>query len=491
VPVDKVIVLTNQGNVYDKAKLEDIKDELRVQEGEIIVKERSVKTWKVESYIMNGAEILSGPFEWAGRLIPLIPVYGKRAKIENQEYIRGIVRFAKDPQRVLNYAESQKIEVSALSPKDPYWATKKQAEGNTAQWARMNVSNDPVLFYTPDEKVPGPPTRGGAPQLQSALIEQAQSAAENVVAAMGIQTQALRSVGATGIDRRSEEAVIAQQQLADLSTFEYFDNLIEAIRHTGEVIIDLTPRIYDAQRQVTILKPDGTEELVEINKTVTDTTTGERTILNNLRQGKYSVSVTTGPAFTTKRLESVNQLQKFAEENPALAPLIADLIVKNFDTLDSEEILKRVKEWQISSGTRTATEEEREELGIDQIEQIKQQLIPQLVEELRQDATVRTLHAQADQLEAAAQKAMSDVQLNGGKLQEILAGIRKTISEADKVDIEANKTALEAAAQQLENFLKQQQIGIPLGVVDHVERLDQQDLVDITQAKVSEPLLQQ
>ncbi|MCK5602028.1 hypothetical protein KAR91_09170 [Candidatus Pacearchaeota archaeon] len=489
VPVDKEIVLTSKGNVYDKAKLEDVEDELALLEGETVVKTRKVKTWRIESYIMNGAEILSGPFDWAGKFIPLVPVYGKRAVIEGREYVRGIVRFAKDPQRVLNYAESQKIEVSALSPKDPYWSTKKKATGQTGQWAKMNTSNDPVLFFTHDEDEPGPPTRGGAPQLQQALIEQAQAAAENVVIAMGVSPQSQRAVGVSGVDRRSEEAVFAQQKMTDLSTFEYYDNLIGGIEHTGRILVDLIPRIIDGNRQETILSPDGTEEIVEVNQTVRDSETGELVILNNLRQGKYSVSVNTGPAFTTQRIEAANQLQKFAAENPDVAPLLSDMIAKNFTTLDSEEIFQRVRRQQIQAGIVEPTEEEREEMGLDQVEQIRTALTQEVFDQVLNDSNIQLILAQAADLTASAQKRTSDITMNQAKIRELVAGIEKTITEADKNDIESNKTALEAVGQQLDNFTKMLQLGIPLTQVDHIERLDQGDVVNVTQDKIVEPVI--
>ena len=491
VPVDKEIVLTSVGNIYDKKQLEDVEEELRLTSGEVVVNTRKVKTWKIESYIMNGAEVLSGPFDWAGKFIPLVPVFGKRAVIESNEYVRGIVRFAKDPQRVLNYAESQKIEVSALSPKDPYWATKAQATGQTAQWSRMNTSNDPVLFYTPDDKAPGPPTRGGAPQIQQALIEQAASAAENVVVSMGVAPQSQRAVGVSGVDRRSEEAVIAQQRITDLSTFEYYDNLISGIEHTGRILIDLQPRIYDGKRQVTILGADGTEEVVMINETVRDEQTGEETILNNLRQGKYSVSVSTGAAFTTQRLEAKTELQKLAVDDPSLAPLLSDMIVKNLDVLDSEEILERVRKQQISAGVVEPTDEEREKLGLDQVEQIRTALTQEVFDQVMSDSNIQLILANANDLNASAEKRMSDMRVNEAKIKDLIAGIVKTISEADKNDIDANKAALESVGQQLDNFEQMAKLGIPVTILDHEERLDQQEVTDVTQARITDVLLPQ
>ncbi len=94
-PVDKQIALLSDGRVIDMEDEKDVLDEL-AQQGITILKTRKVKSHKVQMYIMDGGVILEEVKDWAGKFIPLIPVYGRQTVIQNTKYTRGIVRFAKD-----------------------------------------------------------------------------------------------------------------------------------------------------------------------------------------------------------------------------------------------------------------------------------------------------------------------------------------------------------------------------------------------------------
>src|SRR6478735_5754351 len=72
------------------------------QTGFMEVKKRTRKIRKVHKYIMSGAAILEDCGYIAGKYIPIIPFYGKRWFVDNIERFMGIVRLAKDVQRLKN-----------------------------------------------------------------------------------------------------------------------------------------------------------------------------------------------------------------------------------------------------------------------------------------------------------------------------------------------------------------------------------------------------
>jgi hypothetical protein len=127
--ITKHIAQLSDGRIIDLDEEKDVIDELAVN-GITVVNQRKVNSHKVVSYIMNGAEVLSQEMPWAGKFIPIIPVFGKVTNIEGIDYVRGLVRNAIDPQRIYNYATSSAIEATALTPKDPIWLTTMQAEGH-------------------------------------------------------------------------------------------------------------------------------------------------------------------------------------------------------------------------------------------------------------------------------------------------------------------------------------------------------------------------
>jgi hypothetical protein len=73
------------------------------------------------------AEVLEES-DWPGMHIPIVPVIGEEVRIGREVYRHGVVRYARDPQRMENYYASAETEVIALQPKAPWLGTKKQFE---------------------------------------------------------------------------------------------------------------------------------------------------------------------------------------------------------------------------------------------------------------------------------------------------------------------------------------------------------------------------
>lgn len=370
VPVTKQIALLSDGRVIDSDEEKEVMDEL-AEQGVTVLKTREVKSHKVVQYIMNGNELLEPKKDWAGKYIPLIPLFGKVHHIEGKTYIKGMVRDAKDPQRIYNYETSQAIETSALTPKDPYWLTKAMAAGHEGKLQSFNKTNDPFMFYNPDDKHPGPPARTGAPSLQQATLAMIAQASQDIHATTGLEPASMGNVP----DLKSGKAIQAQQAMGDRGAFIYSDNLQKSIQYTGEILVDLIPRIYDTARTVRVLNVDGSSELVEINQdnqinqTIEDGQTGKKVIVNDLTLGKYDVITDSGPSFLTKRTESAQQLIELASSSPVIQQLGIDLIVANLDINDSEELTKRVRKGMIAQGIVEPTEDEVEELGLNQPQQ--------------------------------------------------------------------------------------------------------------------------
>jgi hypothetical protein len=128
----------------------------------------------------------------------------------------------------------------------------------------------------------------------------------------------------------------------NISNFHYVDNLARAIRHTGRILLDLIPKIYDTDRIINIVQPDGKEEKVRINAPYIDPKT-QKEKMYNLTAGKYDVIVDIGPSYATQRQEAVQSMLDFVEGDPQLKSLLGDLIAKNMDWQDSDEVSKRLQ----------------------------------------------------------------------------------------------------------------------------------------------------
>jgi len=444
IEVTKNIALMTDGRILDIDEEKPVLDEL-AEKGIKIVKQREVKSFKVQMTKMDGGGILEDPKPWAGKFIPLIPVYGHINYIEGKEFIRGVVRFAKDPSRIYNYTVSTTVETTALTPKDPIWLTSKQSEGQISALETFNTKNSPFLFYTPDPNAPGPPQRGGAPAVQSALIQQTQQASMDIYHVTGMQPP---SLGANP-ELKSGKAIQAQERLGDRGSYIYTDNLEASQNYTGEILIDLIPRIYDTARQVRIMQQDGETELVDINtvnEEITDRQTGETVLVNDLKVGKYGVVTETGPAFATIRQESAQQIIDLISTSPQFEALAMDLVAKDLPILESKELVKRVRKQMIAQGIVEPTEDEIKELGLDQ----PQQPDPQ------QTAITENIQIQTEKL-------ISDIENQDAKTLETTIKTQQATLDSYKTLIDAYKAQIEA--------------GIPFTQDDHDIRVKQQDII--------------
>lgn len=472
VPKKKELYLMSDGSL-----LEDLTDEQLAlakqnkvtQQGVFIAKQRTADSVEVERYLMNGAEVLEAKKVEPGRFIPLIPLFGKITHIEEQEHVRGVVRFARDPSRMYNFTRSSIVEKAALAPTDPYWMTPEMAKGHTPQLARLNIDNPPVAYFNRDKENPNAiPQRSGAPQVEQALIEAAQTAKQDIQLTMGIAQTQMMLPGAA--DRRSAEAVNAQQTIGDTGTFVFTDNLTKSIEYCGRILVDLIPKIYDTERQIRIVQPDGEGELITINGVDGG---------NDIRMGKFDVIVKTGPAFASLREKAADLLINLAD-NPAFAQLVPDLIAKHLplDGTASQELHDRIRKQMIQSGIVEGTPEEMEKLGITKEQQLIQQLTPQIRQQVLQEANEQFLFAEAQNSAAKAQETLSKIESN-----RIDDG--KTLAETDNIQTKTVNEAIAGMEKMLENFLKQQALGVPITINDHDNRIQQQDLIEESQQLVS------
>jgi hypothetical protein len=110
---------------------------------------REVDAQRVKWCKTNGYEMLEER-DWVGKFIPVVRVIGNEFQVDGRIYISGLVRNAKDAQRMYNYWVSQEAEMLALAPKAPFIGYGGQFEGYENQWKTANTQNWPYLEVNPD-----------------------------------------------------------------------------------------------------------------------------------------------------------------------------------------------------------------------------------------------------------------------------------------------------------------------------------------------------
>jgi hypothetical protein len=311
-------------------------------------KSRQADRKKIKWCKINGYEILEEQ-EWAGKFIPVVRVIGNEFEVEGRIYISGLVRNAKDAQRMYNYWTSQEAEMLALAPKAPFIGYGGQFEGYETQWKTANTNNWPYLEVNPDVTdgqgaVLPLPQRALPPMAQTGLIQAKMGASEDIKSATG---QYNASLGQQS-NERSGRAILARQREGDVGTYHYQDNLARAVRHIGRQCVDLIPKIYDTQRIARIIGLDGETKMVKIDPTqqepVRKIQNQEGIVIDKIYNpavGKYDVVVATGPGYATKRQEALEAMAQLLQGNPQLWAVAGDLFVKNMDWPGAQEMAKR------------------------------------------------------------------------------------------------------------------------------------------------------
>jgi hypothetical protein len=326
-------------------------DKMMKQNGLKPLKSRKVQRRQIKWCKTNGYEMLEES-DWAGSYIPVIRVIGNEFEVDGQIYISGLVRNAKDAQRMYNYWVSQETEMLALAPKAPFIGYGGQFEGYEQQWKTANTTNWPYLEVNPDVtdgqgSVLPLPSRAQPPMAQTGLIQAKMGASDDIKATTG---QYDSSLGATS-NERSGKAILARERQTDTGTYHYVDNLARAIRYTTRQIVDLIPKIYDTQRVARIINLDGDTSMVKIDPTqqepvkkITDPNNPDIVIekIYNPGVGKYDVVVTTGPSYMTKRQEALESMAQILQANPNLWAVAGDLFVKHMDWPGAQELSKRI-----------------------------------------------------------------------------------------------------------------------------------------------------
>ena len=385
-----------------------------------IVDTRDIPECGVRWCRMSGAEVLERNDSWPNKnnpatYIPLIPVYGNESDIGGKVTYSGLIRAAKDPQRLYNYMRSHFAEHVALASKSPYIAAEGQLEGHEDEWKNNNIDPQAVLIYKPttlDEQPVPPPRREPPPSIPEAYARDMQLSEHDIQASMGMYAASLGEKS----NEKSGRAIMARQREGDTATFHYMDNLNRAIRYLGRQLVDLIPKVYDSKRVVRILGEDGTAEAAQIDPSQQDAVqeVGGNKIYN-LSVGTYDVSVSAGPSYTTKRQEALEAQMQLVQAKPELFQLIGDIMVRNADWPGADEIADRLKLMLPPQ--------------IQQAEQGQAQLPPEVQQAMQQVQQQQQVLQQAhDQLQAMAQQIQQD----------------KAATDADRAKLDAAREKLQS-----------------------------------------------
>lgn len=443
----KVNLYANNASVQDGTP-EDT--ELRAVYGKP-VKTRSVQKRKIKWCKINGFEILEES-DWVGKYIPIVRFMGNEFEVEGNLYYSGIVRNAKDAQRMYNYWVSQEAEMLALAPKAPFIGYGGQFEGYEDKWKTANVQNWPYLEVNPDVtdgegRVLPLPQRAQPPMASSGLLQAKAGASEDIKSSTG---QYDASLGMHS-NERSGKAILARQKEGDTGTYHYMDNAARAVRYITRQLIDIIPKIYDTERVARIIGEDGEVDNVRFSPDTPDAVTKVQDPNNpqvtietiyNPSIGTYDAIADSGPGYATKREQSMEAMGQILQGNPDLWKVAGDLFVKNMDWPGANELATRLAKTVPPELTADEDKSPALQAAQQKLQEMEQQLqqMHQMLQNVHNSEEVRTneikeFEAQIKAYSAETQRmAALQANMSPDQIQEIVLGtVHSMIDSGDLI----------------------------------------------------------
>ncbi len=444
--------LMDDGKILEKGVAEKkIKQWKEAEEaGEVsvvpsILKEREVEKRRIRHYTITANDILSeGGLEGEavpGKYIPIISISGKERNIQGKKYIRGMIKDAKDPQRLVNYWNTSAAETIALAPKAPWLGTAKQFEGYENDYATANTENLPYLKYNPDVTETGqlipPPQRQVHANPPMGILSEIERAERNIEGTVGMSNRDTMAAG----PERTGLAVINAKMPSDVGSFVFIDNLYRGVTYTGRVINSMIPEIMDTERDVRVRGFDDSESVVPINTTVGEAVKkiegnpamykgfdvealrqqDQNARFNDIGVGEYEVVSDIGPSFATERQISSQMMLGLSQTNPKLFNLCGDLIVGNMDLLYSEEAASRLRK---TLPTGLVPQKEGEEP------------LPPSPPTPEQIVALKKIEVEDKRIEVQKLRYLREISMSKGEMKRIVLDMMEKIFGEDETEIE-------------------------------------------------------
>ena len=432
-PEDVAIVLLQDGTIMPKEEYEAenapseawLNPVLKKQ----VVKERTTQVNRVKWCKLTYSEVLEEK-EWAGKYIPIVEVVGNELDIQGERVLSGLVWSARDAQRMYNYGASAFVETVALAPKAPWVAEEGQIEGYEEVWRTSNRRNLAVLPYKArleDGTLVPAPQRQPMPGVPVGWQQVLGNMEHDIQGSIGMYNASLGERS----NEKSGRAILARQREGDVATFHFIDNLSRSMRHTGRILIDLIPKIYDTARIARILGEDGESEAVALDPSLPVPVQRQRVVdergqesikkIYNLGVGRYDVTITVGPAYTTKRQEAAEAMIQVVQASPNLMSIIGDLMFRNMDWPGADEVAERLKAM-LPPQLKDENQDPRLAKAVQMIQALQAQLKAQGQSMQAEEMRIKAFEAMTKRM-----SAVSEARLDEAKIREIAAGVVQDI----------------------------------------------------------------
>lgn len=408
--------------------------------------------------------------------IPLIPFLASELiPFDDERRIFGMVRPARDPLKIYNYATTTLVERTSLEPKAPYTLDPRQIEGFEGVWRQANTRS---FSYLPakaiiDGQLVGMPQR--TPVDTSALMPS--------VLLLEQADQMIQSASSTpdpvlGKSRKDQsgKAIERLQGQSEASNSGFIYRFAEiTLRYEARVIMAWIPKTYDRVGRIAqIQNVRGEVRKVMLNapfvpdergRPVQTDTNGRPLPMSPTSQtpppmggpmsttqpqkpkkpkfydfsrGIYGVAISIGKSYKSQMEEAADQIGMFIEKDPEMAVIMMPMFLRNQSWSGSKEaadLATEYRELKFPTIGKDKDDTESPEMLKSQLQQAQQQIqqMQQAGQAMQQELETKQAEQQA-KIQAAQIDAQAKAQLEQSKAQ-------------STIQTEQMKAQAEAAAQ--------------------------------------------
>ncbi len=367
----------------DMSLVED--EEELTEAGFEFVVEKEIEKYVVDKYIISGDGIIGKPERIAGSEIPVIPQYGERAFIQGVEYYEGIVKAARDPQILRDFAMSYLADTVARSPRVKPIFFAEQIQGLEWMYDRTGADDD-LPYALQNMKSPDGTDLPLGPVAQT-LEQPPPMALQPLLAEMRMAVEDVVNPGlpnSISDPDLSGKALNTLTAMFDQQSIGYQENRKYSMRRDAEVFASMAGEVYDTPRKVVTESASGNRAEVMLMEEILDLEDGEVIVLNDLTNASFEVYADIGKAYETSREEAVEKLVQLLPAAQASDQQLARITIMKIYSLSSGVDMADVREWAgkelVLMGVRKP--ETEEEMAA--VEQASQQQKPDAAMELAQ-----------------------------------------------------------------------------------------------------------
>lgn len=439
------IIEDDRVTLYDDGQIVRIEDE------------KEVKKHKIMHYKFAGDYCLDET-EFPCEQLPVVFVDQNSYYDKNGNQVcRAFVQDAKDAQKYINYLGTQSAYLLKISRYDQFIGSKRNVQSLDTQQVWQNPMGIQGMLTFDESPTGVVPQQLRPPELPSSLITQYQRAMEDLYTSTGLYPTRLGNTG----NEVSGAAIDARTKQGSYSTYVAFNSINRAIGVVGEIINEMIPRVYDAERVIRIMTHTG-EKVLTVNQQVDEY--GE-VIERDIRKGTYQVKLLPGPSFEGQKQEALESLNQVLKYNPQLFNMIADLYVESLPLANNIELKNRLRTLvppQIIQAGKTGESLPPEPPQPDPAQILAEQQQQMLQQDLENKSKQLDLKAQEIMLKAKEQEDENQRELERIEMEKVKIAAQLEEQQL-RYRAELDKTISKEAIAQANNLIKVATAGVKNG----------------------------